>query len=217
MGTSTSQPSPPGPDWQTVRRGYSDPALRAPDAVSRIVQAMDDQFVAGLSSAPVARALRSLMDHGAQVAGAAGDQARLLGVAQSIREEVQDVTAVRRDSSRFGELAVAAATRTVLASSSRPPGVPLSRAFVATYLSQVFAHLVARDVSRAMGTGQFTGIVETRRFMHAAEAHVAAEVEPLEVGALEGAEGEDEIAAVLSRVVPRALEHLVLEEGEDAA
>ncbi|MGD8238379.1 MAG: hypothetical protein PVH68_07505 [Armatimonadota bacterium] len=217
MGTSTFQPSPPGGDWGRVKRGYADPGARAPEIVSRIVQAMDDDFVAGLSSAPVARALRRLMAHAGPLAGAGRDREQLAAVAQTIREEVEDVTAVRRDSSRYGEIALSAVTPTVLASSRLPPGTPLPRTFLATYLAHVFSHIVGRDITRHVGQGQFTGVVEAGKFVHAAEDHVARELQAMELAVLEAAEDEEEISAVLAEIVPRALERLVLEEGEDAS
>ena len=200
-----------------MRRGYTDPEIRPPEAVSRIVRAMDDEFVAGLSSAPVARALRSLMAHAGEVAGAAGDQARLVSVAQSIREEVAELTAVRRDASRFGEIALAAATQTVLGSGRRRPGMPLSRAFLATYLSHLFSHIVGRDITRHVGRGRFASVAEASDFVRATEAHVADEVDALGLAELEVAEDEEEMSQLLGEIVPRALEQLVREEDEDAA
>lgn len=216
MGTSASQPSPRGAGWRAVRRAYIEPDVAPPAAVTRIVQAMDKDFIAGLSGAPVARVLRSLLAHSSEVVVASGDQAQLVAVACSLREEVVETTAARRDASRFGEIALAAATQTVLASSRRPPGMPLARAFLGTYLAHLFAHIVGRDISRYVGRGRFTSIAEAGEFVHATEAHVVEEVNALTLAELEVAEEEEEIAQLLSDVVPRALEHLVREEGEDA-
>jgi len=176
---------------------------------------MDDDFVAGISSAPVARALRSLMAHASQVVAAAGDQARLVEVAQSLREEVGYATAARRDASRFGEIALAAATHTVLASARRPAGAPLAGAFLATYLSHLFAHIVGRDISRHIGRGRFTDVMEAGEFVRATEAHVAEGVHGVALAELEVAEEEEEVSQLLGEIVPRALERLVREEGED--
>lgn len=202
MGTSASQPSPRSPQWDLVRRSYTDPSVPPSVTVSRIVSALSDDFVRGLSAPPVAQALGSLLGLAAEIEAAGDDRPRLTAAARKLRTQAKEATVRSKTASRFGELALSAATKTVLHGESGR----LGRRFVVRYVTDVFGYLVSRDIGRYMGRGRFRGLSEVPLFVGDVESHVQATLDraeladPPDVAAPAELEGylQDAIAACLA-------------------
>jgi len=168
MGTSAAQLSPRSPQWDLVRRSYVDPSVPPPVTVARIVSALDQGFVQGLSERPVAQALESLLSLAGEIKAAAESPPRLTAVARELRTRVKQAVVAGKTASRFGELALSAASKTALAGH----GERVARRFLACYVAEVFSYLVSRDIGRYVGQGRFQGLSDVPLYVRAVETYV---------------------------------------------
>ncbi len=212
MGTSRTQPSPRTEAWAKVRASYADPGATPAITVERIVAALDDDFRAHMTGRPVAQALQALLAAVPKLEAAASDASGLPSLAQAVREAARSAVAQESSASLFGELAISAAMKCVLAGQASEP----AQRFAARYAADVLSYLVSRDITRHTGAGAFRRAADVSRFVQGVEEHVSRAVAALDIAPPRRDASPAELEAFLAQAVEAGLNALGQAADENA-